>query len=468
MNISPNSQLLSKLNNLSNNIEEKRKLNFFQINNQYRYTNQSTRRFFEQRKGNQQQYDFDRLNPINNELKEIQVPFTNIYKNSNKINDENKQVKNNIDKTKNHIDKKIDDLKNNKINWEDKNKENNNKKEDNIIFDDLKYEEKIIFIINSKIGLQNLGNSCYMNTCLQIIIHTPNFINRFYQNLNKIDYLTPISKYFYELVEQFNLNKNSLSPKQFFKIFCKRHSNFSGKKQNDTQEFCRIFLEDINLELNNIKKKTPYIEFETLNKSRKQCNEEYDILYKQKDDSIVIDSFYGQIINIFTCKCSFKDFSFQKTFDIPLLIPNDKKMEDLNELIESYFEEEHVALKCKNCSNKNMINQKKFTQLPEILILSLQRLNQRTNRKNTIQIKFEEKLKMKHFIDKKCNNTQNYYYYLYAIANHSGTIDYGHYYAYIKIISDWYEFNDAKVVKLKNIEHISSDAYIFFYRRNDI
>ena len=56
----------------------------------------------------------------------------------------------------------------------------------------------------------------------------------------------------------------------------------SGKKQNDTQEFCRIFLEDINLELNNIKKKTPYIEFETLNKSRKQCNEEYDILYKKK------------------------------------------------------------------------------------------------------------------------------------------------------------------------------------------
>ena len=223
MNISPNSQLLSKLNNLSNNIEEKRKLNFFQMNDQYRYTNQSTRRFFEQRKGNQQQYDFDRLNPINNELKEIQVPFTNIYKNSNKINDENKQVKNNIDKTKNHIDKKIDDLKNNKINWEDKNKDNNNKKEDNIIFDDLKYEEKIIFIINSKIGLQNLGNSCYMNTCLQIIIHTPNFINRFYQNLNKIDYLTPISKYFYELVEQFNLNKNSLFPKKFYKIICKRH-----------------------------------------------------------------------------------------------------------------------------------------------------------------------------------------------------------------------------------------------------
>ena len=48
--------------------------------------------------------------------------------------------------------------------------------------------------------------------------------------LNKIDYLTPISKNFYELVEQFNLNKNSLSPKKFFETFCKRHKNFSGKK----------------------------------------------------------------------------------------------------------------------------------------------------------------------------------------------------------------------------------------------
>ena len=267
--ISPKQDLLSKLSNLSNNIAEKKNLNFFQMNDQYIYTNKRTQKLFEQRLGNENKYDY----PINNELKEISVPNQNIYKNSSKIHNENEKVKVNIDNTKTHIDKKIEDLKNNKINWEDKNNQKNKKKEDNIIFDDLKYEEKIIFIINSKMGLQNLGNSCYMNTCLQIIIHTPNFINRFYQNLNKIDYLTPISKNFYELVEQFNLNKNSLSPKKFFETFCKRHKNFSGKKQNDTQEFCRIFLEDINLELNNIKTKTPYIELETTNKSKKKGKE---------------------------------------------------------------------------------------------------------------------------------------------------------------------------------------------------
>ena len=63
--ISANSQLISKLNNLSNDIKEKRNLNFFQVNDQYLYTNQRTQKLLEQRKGNQKQYDF----PINNEFK---------------------------------------------------------------------------------------------------------------------------------------------------------------------------------------------------------------------------------------------------------------------------------------------------------------------------------------------------------------------------------------------------------------
>ena len=121
--ISANSQLISKLNNLSNDIKEKRNLNFFQVNDQYLYTNQRTQKLLEQRKGNQKQYDF----PINNEFKEISIPNQNIYKNSNKIHNENEQVNININKNKAHIDKKIEDLKNNKINWEDKNKDKNKK-----------------------------------------------------------------------------------------------------------------------------------------------------------------------------------------------------------------------------------------------------------------------------------------------------------------------------------------------------
>jgi ubiquitin C-terminal hydrolase len=59
-------------------------------------------------------------------------------------------------------------------------------------------------------------------------------------------------------------------------------------------------------------------------------------------------------------------------------------------------------------------------------------------------------------------------YSLYGIANHSGTIDFGHYFAYIKIEGNWFEFNDSIVKSIGRINNISSSAYVFFYKRNDI
>ena len=450
MNISQNNQLLSKIKKLSSNIKENRNSSY--NNEYYKYTNKRIQRLFEHRNGNIKEYEFKDLkvnNEIKNESKNVNTKNDiEQINNGNKLNSEKKKNNSNKKNLKNKKEEKHDNF--------------------NYLSEDIKYQDNIIVILNSKIGLKNLGNTCYMNTCLQIIIHTPNFISRFFKNLDKINYLTPISQNFYDLILKFYENKNWVSPEEFLNVFCKEHYNFLAKKQNDTQEFCRIFLEDINVELNNIKMKTPYIELDTLNKNKIQCKYEYDNLYKQKDDSLIIDSFYGQIINTFSCKCGFQNFSFQKCFDIPLSIPYGKKSEDLNQLIKTFFEEEKIDIKCKNCSKKDVKNKKLFSQPPEILILSLQRLNERNKSKNTIKIKFEEELKMKNYIDNECFHNKNYNYVLYGIANHNGTIDEGHYYAYINIFNDWYEFNDSNVKKLKQIEHISSEAYIFFYKRNDI
>ena len=63
-------------------------------------------------------------------------------------------------------------------------------------------------------------------------------------------------------------------------------------------------------------------------------------------------------------------------------------------------------------------------------------------------------------------------YTLYGIGNHSGSLNFGHYYAYIKIklnsINEgkWYEYNDSIVSPHTSSTNSSSTAYVLFYKKN--
>jgi len=96
---------------------------------------------------------------------------------------------------------------------------------------------------------------------------------------------------------------------------------FSGYQQHDSQEFCRILLEDISMDLNRVKNKPKYEELKTENKSKIQLNKDYHKLYLKREDSIVVDYFYGQLCNIFICSnCNLETYSYEKFLDIPILL----------------------------------------------------------------------------------------------------------------------------------------------------
>ncbi len=126
----------------------------------------------------------------------------------------------------------------------------------NIIFDPTK-------IITSKVGLQNLGNTCYMNSCLQILIHCPLFIYKFIESAtyffkNGIR-PTPISNVFYELLLNVsNEQYTYFSPSNFKDSFTSLHKEFFDNLEHDTQEFCRFLLQDFNRELNTIETPSSY------------------------------------------------------------------------------------------------------------------------------------------------------------------------------------------------------------------
>lgn len=73
-------------------------------------------------------------------------------------------------------------------------------------------------------------------------------------------------------------------------------------------------------------------------------------------------------------------------------------------------------------------------KLPQILILSLQRINQYFNTKNESYIGFDEMLDMKNYIDNELENNSLTKYKLFALTNHIGNLNTGHYYSYLKLI----------------------------------
>ena len=324
-------------------------------------------------------------------------------------------------------------------------------------------------IITSTVGLSNLGNTCFMNTCLQNLIHSEDFIKRLLTKKSIISRLTPISYYFFNLCKEIANSTRAVSPNKLKEKFGQKHLLFAGYGQNDTQEFCRVLLEDMNNELNDVKKKKPYVELKTSGKTKIQCDKEFDENFRGRENSIIMDSFYGQIINIFTCKCGFKDYSFQKVLDLPLLLQTSELI-SIDDLLEDYFEEEEIKFetKCEKCAKKRVHKKEvKFSQPPNILILSLQRINNRTKRKNTCYVSFPEILDIKKFIDIDCGHANETQYVLYGIGNHSGTINFGHYYAYIKLNDKyWYEFNDSMVRRISGgINTRSNTVYTLFYKK---
>ena len=332
---------------------------------------------------------------------------------------------------------------------------------------------EISSIYKSKIGLRNLGNTCFMNTCLQNLIHSEFFIIKLFSKSSLLSSKTKITKQFYSLCKEVSsCITSSFSPYDFKSAFGSKHSMFSGYNQHDTQEFCRILLEDMNSELNEVLNPAPYKELSTLNKSKIECNKEFDEVFRKRENSLIMDTFYGQLINIFKCECDFETYSFEKILDLPLLLQKHSSSIDIKDLLKDYFECERIKFetKCEKCKKKEWHTKEiKISQPPNILILSLQRQNPRTGTKNSSYVKFYDEIDMSEYLDHECWNKNDAKYSLYGIGNHSGSINFGHYYAYIKINNTWYEFNDSSVSTYsKGDDNSSSTAYVLFYKKNNI
>ena len=192
-------------------------------------------------------------------------------------------------------------------------------------------------ISSSLTGLQNIGNTCYINTCLQNIIHCTPFIAKFLEISNKMFQKNirpcPISEAFYELLLQIYENNHGeqndyINPSNFVNKFTTLHNQFYGNQEHDTQEFCRFLLQDFNCELNEVTSPSSYKkELPRKNKKEMFFNYKQDCL--SKENSIITNLFIGYFSFEYFCECGYKEYSFSQFLDLPVQMNSGIKGFDL-------------------------------------------------------------------------------------------------------------------------------------------
>lgn len=360
------------------------------------------------------------------------------------------------------------------------------------------------------IGLENMGNSCYMNCIIQCLLSTHEltqmFLNNSYEkhiNLNsKLGSKGVLAKYFARLVHtmyregSFKPPANSNRPIQpiQFKMACGSiNSLFKGNMQQDSQEFCQFLLDGLHEDLNQCGANPPLKEL-SLDAERMREKLSMRIAssiewerFLTTDFSVIVDLFQGQYASQLKCKvCKCTSTTYQTFSVLSVPVPHVKScnlMDCFNEYTKLENLESDELWSCPTCKKKQPSTKKlTITRLPRNLIIHMKRFDNMMN-KNNVFVKYPFLLDLTPFwandFDGRLppgvteelptrGQVPPFKYKLNAAAAHVGSLYGGHYTAYVNKGPNrgWLYFDDTSYRPVKNeTESITPNAYVLFYHR---
>ena len=360
-----------------------------------------------------------------------------------------------------------------------------------------------------KIGLQNIGATCYMNATLQCFMHIKAFVDYFRKGKKKLDVISDpktLSYSFKKLINNLFPNKPDkkktyYAPNEFKEKISKMNPLFEGIAANDSKDLINFIIMTLHEELNIINNNIS-ISNEILDQSNKEIMfQSFMNDFKQKHNSLASELFYGVNYNITACtQCSISLYNYQIYFFLIFPLEEVRKFvyqnsinnqfnqfnqinqfmnnNNANNMVDIYqcFEYDRRinlmsgdnAMFCNKCQKSTPCNIcTKLVFGPKILIIIL---NRGKGKQFDVKLNFNEELNLGNYIEKHEDGVD---YKLIGVITHLGESGMGgHFIAFCKdpLNNLWYKFNDAIVSKVDNFKGEVIDfgmPYLLFYQKKN-
>ncbi|KAK0545084.1 ubiquitin-specific protease doa4 [Tilletia horrida] len=359
-------------------------------------------------------------------------------------------------------------------------------------------------------GLKNLGNSCYMNATLQCLSATTSVTeffldNRYKKAVNRSNPLGTqgvLAEAFAHLARvMWSEAYDFVSPVTFREAITRFAPTFRGYEQHDSQEFLTFLLDGLHEDLNYVISKPPAVEMTPAREAELEslpqqiASAKEWAIYKQRNDSLIVNWFQGQFRNKMTClTCGKTSTTYNAFMYLSLPLPSGRGYSrvSLFECLDAFVRQEVLdkadAWFCPQCKKPRRATKKlSISRLPSILLIHLKRFSFKgpfTDKIETHVTFPHQELDLGRYMPTPLppnskevvaaaqagipiskSQQPPYIYDLFGVTHHFGNLTSGHYTASIRNVGEWWYCDDSKISKGDERQINSNSPYVLWFRR---